>query len=134
MHLQKPTIASGFTPYQRHARHGCTGTQLAPGSAQICIPPVSLLAQTLCKIREDEEQVLLVAPYWPNRGGPGPGSRELKLNHGQSIPGLIGNVDINIVLKLILKRSSIMSRITLLRSIPVCFNISALWFSCVLPL
>ncbi len=30
-------------------------------------PPVSLLAQTLCKIREDEEQVLLVAPYWPNR-------------------------------------------------------------------
>ncbi len=30
-------------------------------------PPVSLLAQTLCKVREDEEQVLLVAPYWPNR-------------------------------------------------------------------
>ncbi len=29
--------------------------------------PVSLLAQTLCKVREDEEQVLLVAPYWPNR-------------------------------------------------------------------
>ncbi len=28
-------------------------------------PPVSLLAQTLCKVREDEEQVLLVAPYWP---------------------------------------------------------------------
>ncbi len=26
--------------------------------------PVSLLAQTLCKIREDEEQVLLMAPYW----------------------------------------------------------------------
>ncbi len=26
-------------------------------------PPVSLLAQTLCKVREDEEQVLLVAPY-----------------------------------------------------------------------
>ncbi len=25
------------------------------------------LAQTPCKIREDEEQVLLVAPYWPNR-------------------------------------------------------------------
>ncbi len=25
-------------------------------------PPVSLLAQTLCKLREDEEQVLLVAP------------------------------------------------------------------------
>ncbi len=29
--------------------------------------PVSLLAQTLCKIREDEEQVLLLAPYWPTR-------------------------------------------------------------------
>ncbi len=28
-------------------------------------PPVSLLAQTLCKVREDEEQVLLVAPFWP---------------------------------------------------------------------
>ncbi|KAL0195108.1 hypothetical protein M9458_008680, partial [Cirrhinus mrigala] len=26
---------------------------------------INLLAQTLCKIREDEEQVLLVAPYWP---------------------------------------------------------------------
>ncbi len=30
-------------------------------------PPVSLLAQTLCKVREDEKQVLLVAPYWPTR-------------------------------------------------------------------
>ncbi len=30
-------------------------------------PPVSLLAQTLCKVREDEEQVLLVAPYWPTQ-------------------------------------------------------------------
>ncbi|KAL0165441.1 hypothetical protein M9458_041194, partial [Cirrhinus mrigala] len=29
------------------------------------ISPLPLLAQTLCKIREDEEQVLLVAPYWP---------------------------------------------------------------------
>ncbi len=29
--------------------------------------PVSLLAQTLCKIREDEEQVLFMAPYWPTR-------------------------------------------------------------------
>lgn len=28
---------------------------------------MSLLAQTLCKVREDEEQVLLVAPYWPTR-------------------------------------------------------------------
>ncbi len=30
-------------------------------------PPMSLLAQTLCKLREDEEQVLLVAPYWLTR-------------------------------------------------------------------
>ncbi len=30
-------------------------------------PPVSLLAKTLCKLREDEEQVLLVAPHWPTR-------------------------------------------------------------------
>ncbi len=30
-------------------------------------PPVSLLAQTLWKLREDEEQVLLVAPHWPTR-------------------------------------------------------------------
>ncbi len=30
-------------------------------------PPVSILAQTLCKLREDEEQVLPVAPHWPIR-------------------------------------------------------------------
>ncbi len=30
-------------------------------------PPVSLLAQTLCKLREDEEQVLPVAPHWLTR-------------------------------------------------------------------
>ncbi len=30
-------------------------------------PPVSLLAQTLCKLREDEKQVLLVAAAWPTR-------------------------------------------------------------------
>ncbi len=37
------------------------------GLGKYAFPPVSLLAQTLCKVREDEEQVLLVAPYWPNR-------------------------------------------------------------------
>ncbi len=37
------------------------------GLRKHAFPPVSLLAQTLCKVREDEEQVLLVAPYWPNR-------------------------------------------------------------------
>ena len=30
-------------------------------------PPVSLIAHVLCKVREEEHQVLLVAPYWPNR-------------------------------------------------------------------
>ncbi|KAL0165844.1 hypothetical protein M9458_037688, partial [Cirrhinus mrigala] len=35
------------------------------GLHKYVFPPVSLLAQTLCKIREDEEEVLLVAPYWP---------------------------------------------------------------------
>ncbi len=37
------------------------------GLCKYALPPMSLLAQTLCKIREDEEQVLLVAPYWPTR-------------------------------------------------------------------
>ncbi len=37
------------------------------GLRKYAFPPVSLLAQTLCKVREDEEQVLLVWPYWPNR-------------------------------------------------------------------
>ncbi len=37
------------------------------GLCKYAFPPVSLLAQTLCKVREDEEQVLLVALYWPNR-------------------------------------------------------------------
>ncbi len=37
------------------------------GLRKYVFPPVSLLAQTLCKVREDEEQVLLVVPYWPNR-------------------------------------------------------------------
>ncbi len=31
------------------------------------LPPVNLLAQTPCNVREDEEQVLLVTPYWPTR-------------------------------------------------------------------
>ncbi|KAL0201658.1 hypothetical protein M9458_004845, partial [Cirrhinus mrigala] len=38
-----------------------------PPGPKYAFPPVSLLAQTLCKIREDKEQVLLVAPYWPTR-------------------------------------------------------------------
>ncbi len=37
------------------------------GLQKYAFPPVSLLAQTLCKIREEEEQILFVAPYWPTR-------------------------------------------------------------------
>ncbi len=37
------------------------------GLRKYAFSPVSLLAQTLCKVRDDEEQVLLVAPYWPSR-------------------------------------------------------------------
>ncbi len=37
------------------------------GLRKYAFTPVSLMAQTMCKIREDEEQVLLVDPYWPDR-------------------------------------------------------------------
>ncbi len=37
------------------------------GLRKYAFTPVSLLAQTLCKVREKEEQILLVAPYWPTR-------------------------------------------------------------------
>ncbi len=37
------------------------------GLRKYAFPPVSLLTQTLCKVREEEEQILLVAPYWPTR-------------------------------------------------------------------
>ncbi len=37
------------------------------GLRKYAFSPVSLLAQTLCKVREEEEQILLVAPYWPTR-------------------------------------------------------------------
>ncbi len=37
------------------------------GLCKYALPPVSLLAQTLCKVREEEEQILLVAPYWPTQ-------------------------------------------------------------------
>lgn len=53
-------------PDQVSARHGCAGTQLAPEPMQICVPPVSLIPETLCKVREDGEHVLLIAPYWPS--------------------------------------------------------------------
>ncbi|KAL0174644.1 hypothetical protein M9458_030612, partial [Cirrhinus mrigala] len=45
---------------------------------------LNLLAQTLCKIREDEEQVLLVAPYWPTQTCP---SLENSPKEGPSFSG-----------------------------------------------
>ncbi|KAI2649329.1 ORF V: Enzymatic polyprotein [Labeo rohita] len=63
-----PPTASGSTPSTRlpTASAGTHAHSWPPGP-KYAFPPVSLLAQTLCKIREDEEQVLLVAPYWPTR-------------------------------------------------------------------
>ncbi len=60
------TLGSGQAglPDRRNTWHGRTDTQRAAGPA---FPPVSLLAQTLCKVREEEEHILLVAPYWPTR-------------------------------------------------------------------
>ncbi len=40
---------------------------LPQGLRKYAFAPVSLLAQTLCKVREEEEQIPLVAPYWPTR-------------------------------------------------------------------
>ncbi|KAL0199658.1 hypothetical protein M9458_002845, partial [Cirrhinus mrigala] len=66
---QNPPTASFITPSPRQGR---TGTQLASG------------AQGLCKIREDGEQVLLVAPYWPTRTCP---SLEDPFEEGPSFSG-----------------------------------------------
>ncbi|KAL0199539.1 hypothetical protein M9458_002726, partial [Cirrhinus mrigala] len=52
--------------------YGLTGTDALAHSwprdlHKYVFPPVSFIAQTLCKVREDREQVLLVAPFWPNK-------------------------------------------------------------------
>ncbi len=61
-------IASCFTPCPRgllaRTRWHTSGLSVYTDTH---FPLVSLLSLTLCKIREEEEQVLLVAPYWPNR-------------------------------------------------------------------
>ncbi len=63
-HVPLPAV---FLPVRGDPRNRRAGIQLASGLCKYAFPPVSLLAQTLCKVREDEEQVLLVAPYWPNQ-------------------------------------------------------------------
>ncbi len=54
-------------PNRGNDRHGCTGTQLAPWPAQICVPPSEPTSTDTVQDQEDEEQVLFVAPYWPSR-------------------------------------------------------------------
>ncbi|XP_073810042.1 serine/threonine-protein kinase pim-3-like isoform X2 [Danio rerio] len=51
------------------AQHRCTGSLLDSDMCirQVCVSLVSLLVQTLCKVREDEEQILLVTPHWPTQ-------------------------------------------------------------------
>lgn len=41
-----------------------------PGATAEMRPPVSLLAHNSAKVRDEMEQVLLVAPYWPNQTSP----------------------------------------------------------------
>ncbi len=48
-----------------HTRTSCLTA--GPRSYKYALPPVSLIAQTLCKVRQDREQILFVAPYWPNQ-------------------------------------------------------------------
>ncbi len=58
------------TPVDLEMLRGRTGRPVCLPETSLrkyAFPPVSLLAQILCKVREYEEQVLLVAPYWPNR-------------------------------------------------------------------
>ncbi len=63
-HVPLPAV---LLPVRGDPRHGRAGTQLASGPTQICVSPSEPSRTDLCKVREDEEQVLLVAPYWPNR-------------------------------------------------------------------
>lgn len=40
---------------------------LGPGLLEHEFPPVSIIAWTLCKVREDMEQLLFVPHHWPNK-------------------------------------------------------------------
>ncbi|KAI2666668.1 enzymatic polyprotein [Labeo rohita] len=48
-------------------RYRCTGTQLAEGPAQVCVSPSEPHHTDTVQSREDKEQILLVAPFWPKR-------------------------------------------------------------------
>lgn len=62
--LPFPTVV---LPDHGPSRHRHTGVQLAQGSMQVCIPPSEPHCTESVQIREDMEQVLMVAPYWPNQ-------------------------------------------------------------------
>ncbi len=51
-------------PDRWNTRHGRTGTQLAAGPSQICISPSEPSRTDTVQGQEEEEQILLVAPYW----------------------------------------------------------------------
>ncbi len=56
-HVSLPVV---FLPVRGDPRYRCVACSWPRGLRKYAFPPVSLLAQTLCKVREDEEQVLLV--------------------------------------------------------------------------
>ncbi|KAL0179746.1 hypothetical protein M9458_025188, partial [Cirrhinus mrigala] len=61
------TTDASKTGLGRRVQRACSLRGLDRDLLKYAFPPVSLIAQTLCKVREDREQVLLVAPFWPNR-------------------------------------------------------------------
>lgn len=54
------------------------------GMGKYAFPPGNLLTQTLCRVRENEERVLLVAPLWPNQTWISELSSPLLLQHPPS--------------------------------------------------
>ncbi len=61
-----PPTASCITPWPRPPLHGHAGFTAGLGlyASTVCVPPSSLLAQTLCKVREDEVMLLATASPW----------------------------------------------------------------------
>ncbi len=68
---RRVTTPSRDDPADLESIRGSSGDLFASPESSHCQLYFSLtegpLAQTLCKLREDEEQVLLVAPHWPTR-------------------------------------------------------------------
>jgi len=62
--LQVNWEKSKFSPMQRIS---FLDMELHSVAQTVCLREHAQSVYTLCKVREDEEQVLLVAPYWPTR-------------------------------------------------------------------